>query len=111
MGHTADSVDLLGEWPVYPGHALTTAFCIVTHFGSLSEAMAKTGKTNYPDALTDQRIPGAGGCVWSAIYFLRYLVEQSMDWEAAVQWAADRWREETSSAYKDKWMARSRRTS
>jgi hypothetical protein len=50
---------------VYPGHALTIAVAIMEKYPSLEEARKK-GR-NYPQALEDNDIPGAGGPVYCAL--------------------------------------------
>lgn len=80
--------ELLGEAAVYPGHPVTIAYCIVRNFDSLKVASDK-GKT-FPGALESNDIPGAGGCVYSALDFLRKLAS-GMGYQEAVDRADATW--------------------
>ena len=90
------------EWSVYPGHPVTVAYLIVKIYPNYEEAFAGDGTVwDYPNALSDNRIPGAGGNVSSAISLLRDLRESNHKlsakgkecsvWEAAMCWAAESW--------------------
>lgn len=61
--------DLLTEPAVYPGHPVTIAYIIFQKYSSLEDAFA-TGY-QFPRALEDNDIPGAGGRVHAALRFLR----------------------------------------
>lgn len=74
---------------VYPGHAVTVAYCIVNAFQTYEEAFQRT-EHNWAAALGDGRIPGSGGCVASALDFLRRLRQGATE-EEAFQFADELW--------------------
>ncbi len=55
---------------VYPAHPVTVSAFIMFHFESLEEANKRSGINDYPNALSSQKIPGAGGDVYMALDFL-----------------------------------------
>ena len=57
---------------IYPGHPITIAFCMVHVFSSYAEAVEKDHH-GCPRAVSSRRIPGAGGCCYSALDFLASL--------------------------------------
>jgi hypothetical protein len=69
-----------GSSPVYPGHAITTAWFIVNKYPSFEPGHA------YCNALEDTDIPGAGSEVVMALDFLRKLVDGE-PWDEVVRWA------------------------
>lgn len=82
--------DILKEWAVYPGHPITLAYLIFKIYASSEAANANT-KYNWPEAVGDGRIPGAGGNVYNALYFLRILEEYGFDLERAFKVADECW--------------------
>lgn len=82
--------EFMGNNAVYPGHPVTIAFCIVHTFAAYEEAIGIPDGKPYPGALGDNRIPGAGGCVWGALDLLSKL-RGGMDPTEAFQLADDFW--------------------
>ncbi len=84
----------------YPGHALVIACCIMDKYPSLAEARKpcinkKTGeKHGFPEALGDNDIPGAGGCVYCALDVL-----EIEDIDKAIERANYYWQGECGEAY------------
>lgn len=79
----------IDESAIYPGHPVTLAFCIVHAFATYEEAFAPT-EHNFTRAIGDVRIPGAGGCVSSALMILRHL-KSGMPFDEAMTLADDYW--------------------
>lgn len=80
-----------GDYPVYPGHPLTTAWQIMEVFDSPKAAlMPAADGLGYPAALTDGRISGAGGEVRAACDLLRKALD-GVPAEELLAWADDRW--------------------
>ena len=73
---------------VYPGHPLALALLVTRVFPSLEAATFKSG--DYPRALSDCRIPGAGSNVYAALDLLRCAKRNSVD--AAIEYGATYWR-------------------
>jgi hypothetical protein len=86
---TRRDLDILGEFAVYPGHPVTIAVCIVETYRTFEDAFAIT-ESNWAAALGATAVPGAGGCVASALVFLRSL-KSGMAFEAACAGAAETW--------------------
>ena len=86
---------------VYPGHCVAIAFLIMQTYPSLETAMLKKGE--YPDALTNEDIPGAGGCVHSALDVLKRAFSVGID--EAFAFGDALWVGETSSSYRDRQQA------
>lgn len=80
---------------VYPGHPLTIAVAILEKYPSLAAAREK-GK-NYPKALEDSAIPGAGGNVYAALEILNHPVESSIDRANFI------WQQECADVYADRY--------
>lgn len=99
----------LGEFAVYPGHPVTTAYLITKRFENFEAAQkqpdVKPGEYSCPAALSDCDIPGAGGCVYSALDLLRHLHNGTMTFEDGMQWADDVWRrvDDQLSKYRPRW--------
>ncbi len=88
---------------VYPGQALVIAVRIMEKYPNMQEANKpaydREGKPHhFPEALGDSDIPGAGGCVYSALRILRM-----DDVDASVVNAYDQWEGECTSGYKDRY--------
>lgn len=80
-----------GDYPVYPGHPITTAWQIMEVFDSPQDALMPAGDgLNCPAALADSRISGAGGEVWVACELLRKALD-GVPAEELFAWADDRW--------------------
>lgn len=78
---------------VYPGHPFVIATFIVKTFKNWNDATNRTKECKYTaNALADIRIPGAGGCVHSALQFLRYVREDIVSYEKAVEYVNDVWK-------------------
>ncbi len=88
-----------GDYSVYPGHPLTIAYVISVTFPTLADALVIRG--DYPEALADVRIPGAGGEVSGAISLLRHLRDGTCTPEQAVKRADDHWRSTTTNGHRD----------
>lgn len=74
---------------VYPGHPVVIGVCIMRKYASLSEAEEK-GRHS-PAALEDSDIPGAGGCVYTALACINHALDRSIDEAVAVagsSWAS-----------------------
>lgn len=82
---------------VYPGHAVVLAYIIMDEFPSYAAAMKKDKGVEYVNALTSDKVPGAGGCVQAALDLLREARLLSI--EAAIFRADERWVSETSGGY------------
>jgi len=94
---------------VYPGHPLTIATFILAKYGTsgvdLAVAFAKNvSEDGYPcpNALADVDIPGAGGCVYSALDLLQNIRTGVCTAEGAVDKAAQMWREQRTLDHNDK---------
>lgn len=91
--------NILGEWPVYPGHPVTTGYIIMRKYPCLSAATEKG--TTYPKALEDCDIPGAGGNVYSALDFLS-AIKNGMPVETAIERWSKQWVEGRAGGLVDK---------
>lgn len=60
---TPPDLNKLYRESVYPSHPILVAYFITQLYPSIEEA-AEKGKSGYPNAVSDIRIPGAGDCVW-----------------------------------------------
>jgi hypothetical protein len=76
---------------------MVIASFIVRAFPDLASAMART-EHGWPEALSCNDVPGAGGEVYGALEFLKRCRE---DWDAAVADANDHWQSTTSNGYRD----------
>lgn len=76
---------------IFPGHPLVIATIIMKCYPSLDEAFIKKEGHDYPNALEDQNIPGAGGNVWFALDAIRYVREGLMSIDRAVEWCNEKW--------------------
>ena len=76
---------------VYPGHPVRLAWIITQEFGSWDEATQNTApdRTPWSDALTSDRVPGAGGNVHAALDFLKRVME--FGWDKAKSHADEYW--------------------
>ena len=83
-------IDLLGESAAYPGHPVTLGYLIFKHFRSMGEASERPEGHQCPRALSSSAIPGAGGCVYDALRFLRDLKE-GVEFTEAVDRANTSW--------------------
>lgn len=88
------------EGAVYPGHCVTLAYLILHAFPSLEAAKHRSKGASCPDALSDSRIPGAGGPVYAALRVLELAFEHGVD--AALEYGDEIWRQETSSGYQNR---------
>lgn len=88
------------EGSVYPGHATTIAYLIMKSYASWEDASVRKPGESYPPALTNGAIPGAGGCVYSALGVLKFAFENGI--EAALARGDSIWRGETDNCYKEK---------
>jgi len=82
--------ELLGESAVWPGHPVTLGYLIFCNYPSLAKASVGCSAQSFPEALVNAVIPGAGGCVYSALDFLKSL-KGGMSFEAAVDSANATW--------------------
>lgn len=87
---------------VYPGHALTIAVCIMEKYNNMRSASRNAVNTkgqvfDFPAALGDEDIPGAGSCVYSALYVLE------MDTDKAIEYSHDLWKSECENGYSNKY--------
>jgi len=82
---------------IYPGHAVPVALAIMRRYPSLEEAYAK-GK-QFPRALEDDLIPGAGGSVYYALTMLRWVADGTMSLEDALKAADRNWKTECSGQH------------
>jgi hypothetical protein len=83
--------ELLGdERFVYPGHPLVTACLVMMAFPSFESAAEKNENGQCPNALSDSRIPGSGGCVYNALDLLRH-IPYDEDIEATIRRADETW--------------------
>lgn len=95
-----NDLEILGEFSVYPGHPVTIAYLITKLYHNYEEA-AKRTEYGFPVALGDNRIPGAGGNVYTALSLLEYLkngtfCKRAEDkglsiWGTALAWADEQW--------------------
>ena len=85
---------------VYPGHALTLAYLVMLHYPSYEAAAVRRDDASCPDALSNSEIPGAGGCVYSALDLLKHGFTLGV--EEALEFGDRRWEGETETAYKDR---------
>jgi hypothetical protein len=76
---------------VYPGHPVCIAFLIMLAYPNLESAKAKPSpEANYGNALSDMRIPGAGGNVHGALDLLKRATLLSPD--AGFAFGEEYWR-------------------
>ena len=101
-----EELDIGSDGSVYPGHPITVAYLITRCFPNYEAAFAKSENSDYSNALSSSKIPGAGGNVRAAMELLHNLrdgtfaavagkgrfKELSSEWEAAMKWADDDWR-------------------
>ncbi len=85
---------------VYPGHAVTLAYAIMQAYPSLEAALTRRANESFPEALGNNDIPGAGGCVYSALEILRLAYSVGLD--AAFERGDEIWLSETQTAYTDR---------
>lgn len=90
-----DDRTILGEFSVYPGHAITIAYLITKVFPTYEAATApsydRAGKPlGWCEALSNNDIPGAGGNVHNGVDVLRKLHE-GQDIETVYAWADQVW--------------------
>lgn len=79
---------------VYPGHPLVIAVAIMEHYDSLEAANKRYRSPDgwsCPEALSDGRIPGAGGCVYSALDLLNHIRIGHRDIDGFVEAADELW--------------------
>jgi len=79
---------------VYPGHPLVIAVHILENYESYDAANTyPEDKSAYqcPAALSDERIPGAGGCVYSALDILKCLKDGYWDVDKTIEEADKLW--------------------
>ena len=79
------------EPAVYPGHAITIAYFITFHYQSFSSAVEKKTNESCAQCLGDNRIPGAGGCVYSALDMLSYIMNGTLSIDEAFEFADKAW--------------------
>jgi hypothetical protein len=82
---------VLGEASVYPGHPVTLAYLITVAFDSYAEATFKKSDADYGAALGSSAIPGAGGCVSSAIHLLQLALDPGVGIDRAIAWGDQAW--------------------
>ncbi len=92
MSHFAKQ--LIGEWPVYPGHPVTIAYCIVSAFPTYEDAFKKIDG-GYPAALINCNVPGGGSSIHRALDMLRFLRSDTVTVDAILAWADKEWYNET----------------
>lgn len=82
----------LGEPVVYPGHPVTIAYLIASHYTSYETALTSSENGgSWCHALGNSDIPGAGGCVYLAVDLLKKLVQDEMPADQAFAWADEVW--------------------
>lgn len=89
---------------IYPGHPLVIATLILNKYReNLAEAFEKS-QWGWPNALSDNDIPGAGDAVHSGLDVLYYIRHEIRTPEEAVQESLKFWSDlrGQSSAYRDK---------
>lgn len=74
---------------VYPGHPVVIAYFVVSVFPTYDEAFKPT-KHNLYCALGDSRIPGAGGCVYSALDVL-WMLRKGKPFNEVMAFADETW--------------------
>jgi|SRR6478735_11303894 len=87
-------MEILGAWPVYPGHPCTIALCILRKYPRIADAFAPT-EHGWPEALGDGDIPGAGGCVHQGLHLIQRILADGDTPEEATAWGVERWRDRT----------------
>jgi hypothetical protein len=85
---------------VYPGHAVTIAYLIMLTYPSLQDARVRGEGATCPAALSNGAIPGAGGCVYSALDVLAVAFSDGVD--KAFEFGDDCWQGETENGYQDR---------
>lgn len=88
------------EGTVYPGHATTIAYLIMKSYASWEDASTRKPNASCPPALSNGAIPGAGGCVYSALDLLKIAFDHGV--EAALERGDQVWRGEADNGYKHK---------
>ena len=89
------------EWrAVYPGHPVTVAYFIVKKYPSLDKALERCPGHTFCNALGDNDIPGAGSCVYRALYYLRRLRDGVWTLDDFFEHGQEDWRGETKDGYK-----------
>lgn len=93
----------LGESFIYPGHPVVLALCVVWAHKTYEEAFAPT-EYAWPFALGNSDVPGAGGCVYSAMDLLKRL-RDGVAFEEAVAFATQQWAtcDNNETRYPEKW--------
>lgn len=87
---SAFALDTLGFWPIYPGHPCTLALLVLRKYPQIDEAFARGRE--FPNALEDSDIPGAGGAVHQALWLIGCVRKGTLTPDAAIQWGVDSWR-------------------
>lgn len=95
------SKQLLGEWPVYPGHPLTIATVIMHCYETLDAAAANT-EHNWPAALGNGDVPGAGGEVYVGLDLLLNIRAGKVSIEEAPAEAQARWLRNGAGGHTDR---------
>jgi hypothetical protein len=75
---------------VYPGHPTSLALLIMMAFDSFPEASMRHPEHQFPMALGNQSIPGAGGNVYHALELLAHGRKHGV--EFALEWGDTCWR-------------------
>lgn len=88
-----------GDIPYYPGHPITLAVQIARAFPTFAAARA-TSPHGWPEALSSDKVDGAGGNVYTALMVLDKL-RKGENLDAVLAWA-DGCRE---YPYRDEWPA------
>lgn len=88
---------LLGGPAVYPGHPLTLGLLIMEAYPDLAAAKARPDAkpgASYPPApaALASSLPGAGGCMYSALDLLARIQDGRLTPEEAVEFARTDWR-------------------
>lgn len=88
---------------IYPGHPLTIATAILTKYGANLDSAFETTVHRYPNALTDDDIPGAGGEVYLALDLLDSIRKGRLTVSEAIEDADKTWTyQRTECGYADK---------
>jgi len=77
---------------VYPGHPVTIAtFILLKYKDNFQDAVTPVGDYGFLRALTDQDIPGGGGCVHQALDLLRMVKDGRLSPEEALEHGKGMW--------------------
>lgn len=90
-----------GDLCVYPGHPVAIAYMIFVLYPKIEEAFETRSGNGYANAVSDIRIPGAGGNVYQGMYLVRKLVDEPENFDEHVEAAFKQWERQLTTPCDD----------